>query len=93
MKDLITVSLEPPTSLGQVSGQVGLPSTMAALDQAGDAVPEGPGGGLETENSSFVDKYSLSMPWQVSQVYFWRGDTHTLVVGEEHSTVCDGPAA
>lgn len=51
MKDLITVSLEPPTSLGQVSGQVGLPSTMAALDQAGDAVPEGPGGGLETENS------------------------------------------
>lgn len=51
MKGLITVSLEPPTSLGQVSGQVGLPSTMAALDEAGDAVPEGPGGGLEAEDS------------------------------------------
>ena len=32
----VTASPEPPASLDQVSGQAGLPSSMAALDQAGD---------------------------------------------------------
>ena len=39
----VTASPEPPASLDQVSGQAGLPSSMAALDQAGDGAQGGSG--------------------------------------------------
>lgn len=38
-----TASPEPAASLDQVSGQAGLPSSMAALDQAGDGARGGSG--------------------------------------------------
>lgn len=39
----VTASPEPPASLDQVSGQAGLPSIMAARDQAGDGARGGSG--------------------------------------------------
>lgn len=39
----VTASPEPPASLDQVSGQAGLPSSMAARDQAGEGVRGGSG--------------------------------------------------
>lgn len=39
----VTASPEPPASLDQVSGQAGLPSSMAALEQAGDGAQGGSG--------------------------------------------------
>lgn len=53
------VSLDPPTSLGRVSGQVGLPSNMAAWDQADDAA----GGSLEMGNRYVCGQILIVGAW------------------------------
>lgn len=64
---LCICSPEPPASRDQVSGQAGLPSSMAALSKLGMEARR-VWGSLVMGNSSFVDKRSLSVPGQVSQL-------------------------